>query len=486
MSTLNKLLHHFKNIKKERWIIPSVLFAFSVLLWVILLRVDPNPLVIGLLKSGRNEILYLSPTEFVAMVFTALRTIAWISLAVSILTPMVAWLRPQTLIATSVFAFGAIFYALSALFAISEQSGAPHYVYLADAFLHGESVLAEEPPYPDENDWTYYQGEWSVSFPPSPAILMMPFVAIWGLDFNDVIFTLLLGAVNLALIYQLLGRVYYRDKDLPVSARLLLTSAFGFGTVHWWLSTNGQVWFTAQIVATTFLLLALLETFGDQRPWLVALWLGLAALARPTILFALPALIWLLHPRRRWKELATGALPLLLIGILMAAYNQARYDDPFELGYSYMQLENLLTRRVAESGSFNIVYLKGNFHHAFLNLPEWRNTFPYLIMDGWGLSLVISTPLLIFAFFAPWREKSSQAMALAALLVAIPNLLYYNTGYLQAGYRYALDFLPFLFILIALAWRGSAPLLGKALVILSILTGFLMWANFIGLAWELF
>jgi uncharacterized membrane protein len=102
------------------------------------------------------------------------------------------------------------------------------------------------------------------------------------------------------------------------------------------------------------------------------------------------------------------------------------------------------------------------------------------------LSLVISTPLLIFAFFAPWREKSSQAMALAALLVAIPNLLYYNTGYLQAGYRYALDFLPFLFILIALAWRGSAPLLGKALVILSILTGFLMWANFIGLAWELF
>ena len=33
-----------------------------------------------------------------------------------------------------------------------------------------------------------------VSFPPFPAVLMLPFVAIWGLRFNDVLFNALWAA----------------------------------------------------------------------------------------------------------------------------------------------------------------------------------------------------------------------------------------------------------------------------------------------------
>jgi hypothetical protein len=58
--------------------------------------------------------------------------------------------------------------------------------------------------------------------------------------------------------------------------------------------------------------------------------------------------------------------------------------------------------------------------------------------------MLISTPALILIIWAPWRERIIQAAALAIGLVAFPSLLYYNTGYLQGGYRYALDFL-FLF-----------------------------------------
>ncbi|MCD6355684.1 MAG: hypothetical protein J7L66_00235 [Anaerolineaceae bacterium] len=441
-----------------------------------------------MLKSG-TEVLYMSPTEFVTLLYTALKIIAWISLAGSISVFLITWLRPNLLIVTAIFAFGAIIYAISATPMITEQSSAPHYVYLANAFLHGNVTLSEEPPYSDENDWTYYKNKWSVSFPPAPALLMIPFVAIWKLDFNDVIFTLLLGAFNLALVYRLLSKIRYKSTQSAASldkTALLLTIAFGFGTVHWWLSTNGQVWFTAHIVATTFLLLALIETFDKKQPMLVAFSLGLSALARPPILFSLPAFIWLLHPQKTWKEIAKGALPLLIIGALMAAYNFARYGNFLELGYSYMQLEDLLAERVAEFGSFNLAFLKENFYHAFLNHGEWRGSFPYFIMDGWGLSLFLSTPLLIYTFFAPWREKRAQALLLAAFLIALPNLLYYNTGYLQAGYRYALDFLPFLFILIALAWRGRVPFFGKILTAISMLTGFSMWINFISLSWELF
>jgi len=464
-------------MNNKRWIIPIAFLTLSAFLWLSLYVIEPKALIMRLLESGNSVILDMSPTEFIMRGFAAFKVIAWISLTVSIITVLAAWLRPTSLAAVAVFAFGSIVYAISSVFVISGQSAAPHYVYLADAFLDGDLVLDEKPPYSEENDWTFFEGEWSVSFPPSPALLMMPFVAIWGQYFNDVIFTLLLGALNLLLIYELFGKIYVHEEMLPVSARMFLTAAFGFGTVHWWLSANGMVWFTAHIVATTFLLLTLIETFDKRRPWLVAMWLGLAALARPPVLFALPAVIWLLRPHRSWREIASGALPFLAIGGLMAIYNQTRYGSPMELGYTYMKLEALLARRVEEYGSFNIVFFKENFYHAFLNAGEWRKSFPYVVMDGWGLSMFISTPVLVCVFFAPLRENTTQALLLGAILVAIPNLLYYNTGYLQAGYRYALDFLPFLFSLIAIAWRGRTSYLGSILSVLSILTGLLMLIN---------
>jgi hypothetical protein len=39
----------------------------------------------------------------------------------------------------------------------------------------------------------------------------------------------------------------------------------------------------------------------------------------------------------------------------------------------------------------------------------------------------------------------------AALAVLLPSLLYYGGGWLQYGYRYALDSIPFLFALAGLA-----------------------------------
>ena len=36
-----------------------------------------------------------------------------------------------------------------------------------------------------------------------------------------------------------------------------------------------------------------------------------------------------------------------------------------------------------------------------------------------------------------------MALAIAAIVVLIPSLLYYGGGWLQYGYRYALDSIPF-------------------------------------------
>lgn len=394
------------------------------------------------------------------------------------------WSRSGGLGTIAVFVLSAIAYGVSAGPFIARQSPAPHFVYLADAFVHGRVFLDAEPPYSQQNDWTYYKGRWTVSFPPLPALLMLPFVAVAGKAFNDVIFTLLLGACNVALVHDIAPRIGRRANDgfeMDRKARLAMSLLFGFGTVHWWVASVGKVWFTAQIVALTFLLLALREALAGRRPLVVGVWLSVAALGRPAMLLSLPAFAWLLAPSNSPRRLLTGLAPFVLAGAFVAWYNYARFGDPFELGYRYMQTLKLFEPRLIRYGQFSLAYLGQNLYYAFLALPRWSSKPPFAIMDPSGLSMFVSTPALAYVFAAPWRDRLARASALAALAVAMPSLLYYNTGYVQAGYRFALDFIPFLLVLIVLGMRGRLTGLGASLILISIAMGAVSLVNFYGM-----
>jgi hypothetical protein len=67
------------------------------------------------------------------------------------------------------------------------------------------------------------------------------------------------------------------------------------------------------------------------------------------------------------------------------------------------------------------------------------------------MSIFITSPGLLYAVRAPWRTSRAWWLAGAALLVLIPTLLYYGGGWLQYGYRYALDSIPFVWALCVLA-----------------------------------
>jgi len=71
------------------------------------------------------------------------------------------------------------------------------------------------------------------------------------------------------------------------------------------------------------------------------------------------------------------------------------------------------------------------------------------------MSIFLTSPGLLYAIRAPWRESRSWWLAGAALLVLIPTLLYYGGGWLQYGYRYALDSIPFVWALCCLAAAGD-------------------------------
>src|SRR4051812_4481996 len=64
---------------------------------------------------------------------------------------------------------------------ITRHTMANHHALLAESWLHGHLDLGHGPPdYTQNNDFASYKGKWYISFPPFPAVLMLPLVAVAG------------------------------------------------------------------------------------------------------------------------------------------------------------------------------------------------------------------------------------------------------------------------------------------------------------------
>ena len=69
-------------------------------------------------------------------------------------------------------------------------------MYLADAFLHG-SLSVSNPPSGLVEVIPFNGGNY-FAYGVTPAIVLMPFVVIWGLAFDPALVVIVMGAVNVA------------------------------------------------------------------------------------------------------------------------------------------------------------------------------------------------------------------------------------------------------------------------------------------------
>ncbi len=254
-----------------------------------------------------------------------------------------------------------------------------------------------------------------------------------------------------------------------------------FGTLLFFVSVLGSLYYLAHAEAFLFLELALLDWAGSRRPLVQGSCYGLAFLARPTTLVALiPFGLALLWARRDRVRAATRlALPVVAALALVATYNELRFGSPLQTGYAI----SLLTDPALESrralGLFSIAQVPENVHLALLQGFRLTSRFPYLAVNPDGLSMLLVSPGLLTALWAGWREPVARLLWLAAALVAVPVFLYYGGGYAQYGFRYSLDFTPFLVVLVALGsrrWVGIPERLVIALSVASVSYG-VLWAT---------
>ena len=335
------------------------------------------------------------------------------------------------------------------------DAGRGDFFYLADAFLHGRTWLEFRP---GPNDVIISGGHFYVPFAPFPAITLVPVVALLGAVGADQVESGInagLAAVGVGLCWMLLGRIGVR----ALRDRIAITVLFGFSTQILWVTTRGGVWHTGHLIATILTFACLIELWGRRRTWLIGLLAGAAFLTRAPLAFAIPfyALLLADAPRdgrpapalswRPWAWLGIGVLPSL---VLFFAYNWVRFGTPLESGYALATLPAFLEVQRAK-GLFSLAHVPMNLDFFLYHLPFPIKDFPYLRPDGLGLSVLITSPGLLFAARANWRERRTWLLLGAAFLVLVPTLLYYGGGWLQYGYRYFLDSVPFVIALCGLA-----------------------------------
>jgi hypothetical protein len=160
-------------------------------------------------------------------------------------------------------------------------------------------------------------------------------------------------------------------------------------------------------------------------------------------------------------------VPVSLIALAIAWYNFQRFGNPLETGYTY-QID-AIGRIVVE------VSLPGNNPGSLFSLS---NILDHFIVFAFGLpdktaigtSVFLLSPFLVF-LLAPSRrwDAIDYMLAVNIFILILVTLAFRSTGARQIGYRFSLDYLPFVFWLLmrrrSELSRGFKNLVGFAVII---------------------
>ncbi|CAN5590353.1 hypothetical protein BH23CHL8_BH23CHL8_20090 [soil metagenome] len=398
-----------------------------------------------------------------------------------------------------------------------------HFVWQAHAFLQGRTAI-EWPVTSGPHQNAHLQdvlpipgtGTALLPFPPLPAIVLLPFVAVFGLGTNGALVAAVLGALNVTLCWVMLLSVT-RSR----SAALLATLFYGFGTVAWYAAMLGSTWFLAHVVASTFLFLAITvalrrdpDLSGSDRPQglsagvVAGLLLGLAGLARLTTIFGAPFFALVGVGGSFLSRVVVAGLGAGLPLGLLVAYNLLTTGHVLHPAYQHLYEVEYRPRPELvnpEWGIEDVRYIPQNAgimlawppETPLLSDPACRGEpapeglgilldrrCPLLRPDPLGMSLLLASPAYLLAIpglLAFWRRRMVLGAALAVSAIALVDLAHFSQGWVQFGYRFSNDFAPFATILVALGIaRLGVGLLSIGLVAASVLVN--AWGVWWGVA----
>lgn len=347
-----------------------------------------------------------------------------------------------------------------------------HFSLLAQSFIANDLFL--NPNNLPDGDYADFNGKQYLFFGPMPSILLMPFVAVWGKNFPQMTLSITSLTVTYLTIFFLCKKFKFTKMD-----SFWLANFFVFGTVLYFVGLINTSAYIVHAVGTAFAVLSILEYFTKRRWWLIGILVAAAGATRLT-LFGI-TVFFLMEIFRNFKKenLARNVgllmIPIMLSLAILGLYNLRRFGSVFDTGY---------TRNVSvldkdyynyKIGWFSPAHIPANLY-SFLVMPpepilkdgvEFTLEFPFLKANKLGMAIWFTSPLFIYLIWAK-RQSYTLSAILAIGVVALPSFLYWGIGAVQFGYRYSLDFLPLLFLILLSAFKNGLPNFAKLVITLGI------------------
>jgi hypothetical protein len=382
------------------------------------------------------------------------------------------------------------------------------YDELARAFLHSQThridgpapaLLALKDPRDAtaneawrEHDLVLFDGKYYFYWGPAPALLITPIVAICGtVRISDAWIAWAFAQLTLVAIAMTLAvtrrRWFPQSGVVPILFGIL---AVGLATPFPFLFARPGIYEAAILGGQCFAMLATFHAVRmlsqeNRSPWrlfVVGVFAALACASRLNLapaltLFAL-ALLWDLQRRdgaSSWKRLAVrGAIvgvPMLVVALALAAYNDARFGSFRETGIQYMLASRPGRTALSRGQAFSSRYIAANAAN-FLGAPISFESTPPFAFPTRGIALprppryyrtdivagiVTAAPVFLLALIpivlGAWHgiRAGSTAITFTLLLTATAALILPILMFFYCSIRYLADFTPAMGLLAGVA-----------------------------------
>ncbi len=304
-----------------------------------------------------------------------------------------------------------------------------------------------------------FEGSYYVSFPPVPTLPMLPLTLIFGADTPNNLLVAFYAGITLVLFYKTFLRIGFRREYAMFWAVFAV-----YGSNALWMSTNGGVWFQAQLLNMLLCALAVHSAFLNRRT-IAYVSIALAVGCRPFSIVYFIALFVYFYTKdeKPFFKYSLSQLKFLaapaVIGISYMVFNHARFGDILEFGHNY--LPEFLA---SEHGQFNLGYIPQNLERTILS-PIFINENLGLEYTAYnGFLMYIANPIFIVSTVYLTRDIIKKRMTPSKIAISVALLLNYlalcaheTFGGWQFGARYTVDMVAFVMMYIALTHqKGNA------------------------------
>jgi hypothetical protein len=176
---------------------------------------------------------------------------------------------------------------------------------------------------------------------------------------------------------------------------------------------------------------------------------------------------------RTWREGLRWGLsalaPIVISGMALLGYNYVRFNHPLDFGYQTQNIAPELAGDRHAFGQFSLHYVPHNLWAMLLAGPVFDPKTNSIAPSLDGMSLLLTTPALLYVVGPSKRLALVIGAWISVGLLLIPLLTYYNTGWWQFGYRFSLDCMTPLLVLLALRAGSRVAWPMRALIVLGVL-----------------